>query len=248
MANSSISVTEGSGKNIGTYSISETTTKELQRVSLNTSAGVELGTSGAPVRVDPTGTTTQPVSLATGTNSFGKISDITTSITPGTGAANLGKAEDAVAADGDVGVMALGVRNDALASKTGSNGDYTQITVDQTGKVVTSPYAPEGARASGTATVTGTSDTSVVAASGSGSLKLYITSAQIVNTGSTTSLITFKNGSGGSTLAYSIAPTGGGSNILFPVPLVTSANTALYFAAASSSTTIYVSAQGYYAP
>jgi hypothetical protein len=42
MANSQISTTEGSGKNVATYSISETTTKEVQRVSLNDSSGVEL--------------------------------------------------------------------------------------------------------------------------------------------------------------------------------------------------------------
>jgi len=48
MANSSISVTEGSGKNIATYSFTETSTKELQRVVLNDStgaAGVVPGTA-----------------------------------------------------------------------------------------------------------------------------------------------------------------------------------------------------------
>lgn len=53
MANSSISVTEGSGKNIATYSVSESTTKEIQRIALNDSAGAAI--------------TTLPVSLATNT-------------------------------------------------------------------------------------------------------------------------------------------------------------------------------------
>jgi len=53
MANSQISVTEGSGKNIATYSFTESTTKELQRVSLNDSTGAAI--------------TTLPVSIATNT-------------------------------------------------------------------------------------------------------------------------------------------------------------------------------------
>jgi hypothetical protein len=36
-------------------------------INLRNAAGTEIGTSGAPVRVDPTGTTTQPVSLASTT-------------------------------------------------------------------------------------------------------------------------------------------------------------------------------------
>lgn len=40
--NSSIAVTEGSGKNIASYSISETTTKEIQRIALNDSSGAAV--------------------------------------------------------------------------------------------------------------------------------------------------------------------------------------------------------------
>jgi hypothetical protein len=57
-------------------------------------------------------------------------------VTPGTAATNLGKAEDAVHASGDVGVMALAVRNDA-ATALAANGDYIPITTDSTGKVYT---------------------------------------------------------------------------------------------------------------
>lgn len=191
------------------------------------------------------GTGVQRVTIAS--DSTGNIATIGTSVTPGTAAGNLGKAEDATHTSADVGVMALGVRNDAMSSPTSADGDYGFIAVDSLGRVQTT-HAPAAAMKRGTATTTGTSDTSLVAASGSGSLKTYITSVQLANTGSTTSLITFKDGSGGSTLGYSIAPAGGGSNIVFTTPLVTSANTAFYFAAGSSSTTIYASAQGYYAP
>lgn len=77
--------------------------------------------------------------LPTGTNSIGKISDITTSVVPGTAATNLGKAEDAAHADGDVGVLNLGIRRDIpnlpTAGTTSANGDYSGIATDGYGAV-----------------------------------------------------------------------------------------------------------------
>lgn len=63
----------------------------------------------------------------------GGAAAIITSITPGTAASNLGKAEDAAHASGDVGVEMLGVRNDAMTALAGTNGDYTPIATDQYG-------------------------------------------------------------------------------------------------------------------
>ena len=55
MANSTIAVTEGSGKNVAGYSFSEdATTKQLQRVVLNDSSGVEAGAWAFDVAVTPT--------------------------------------------------------------------------------------------------------------------------------------------------------------------------------------------------
>ena len=54
------------------------------------------------------------------------------SVVPGTGATNLGKAEDAAHTSGDVGVMALAVRNDA-ATALAADGDYSVLQVDSTG-------------------------------------------------------------------------------------------------------------------
>lgn len=55
-------------------------------------------------------------------------------ITPGTAASSLGKAEDAAHASGDVGVFALTVRDDATSGQPtttfGANGDYAPIVVD----------------------------------------------------------------------------------------------------------------------
>lgn len=56
-----------------------------------------------------------------------------TSVVPGTGATNLGKAEDAAHTSGDVGVMSLAVRNDAGTALAGTTGDYIPLTTDSTG-------------------------------------------------------------------------------------------------------------------
>ncbi|MFQ5492234.1 MAG: hypothetical protein ACE5GE_16080, partial [Phycisphaerae bacterium] len=94
--------------------------------------------NGVPVQP---GTSTSWV-LGAGTNAIGKlaansgvdIGDVdVTSVVPGTGATNLGKAEDAVHASGDTGVMALGVRNDVLAALAGTDGDYAPLQVDANG-------------------------------------------------------------------------------------------------------------------
>lgn len=58
------------------------------------------------------------------------------------------KTEDAVAATGDVGVMALGVRRDAAVASTSATGDYSELRVDQFGQQAMVPGV------SGTNTIT----------------------------------------------------------------------------------------------
>lgn len=59
----------------------------------------------------------------------------TTTLTPGTAAANLGKAEDAVHSSGDVGVFSLGVANEAQTSLAG-DGDYIAQVTDTKGNTM----------------------------------------------------------------------------------------------------------------
>jgi hypothetical protein len=67
-------------------------------------------------------------------NSGVDIGDVdVTSVVPGVGATNLGKAEDAVHGSGDTGVMSLAVRNDTLAALAGTDGDYAPFQVDADG-------------------------------------------------------------------------------------------------------------------
>lgn len=69
--------------------------------------------------------------LPAGTNNIGDVDVL--SVVPGTGATNLGKAEDAAHTTGDVGVMALAVRSDAGGAIAGADGDYTPLQVDSNG-------------------------------------------------------------------------------------------------------------------
>ena len=54
-----------------------------------------------------------------------------------TAAGDLAKAEDAAHTSGDVGVMALAVRNDDLAALAGTDGDYAPLQVDAMGALYT---------------------------------------------------------------------------------------------------------------
>lgn len=60
-----------------------------------------------------------------------------TRIIPGTGATNLGKAEDAAHTTGDTGVMVLGVRNDANLAFADTDLDYAPISIHLGGNVNT---------------------------------------------------------------------------------------------------------------
>jgi hypothetical protein len=102
------------------------------------------------------GTGVQRVSIAS--DSTGNIATIGTSVTPGTAATNLGKAEDAGHTTGDTGVAVWSVRRDSLnaASPTSVAGDYQQISTDTEGVVW---VRPQGVYNSTPPTVTNTNRT-----------------------------------------------------------------------------------------
>ena len=122
------------------------------------SAGLKVDLSGTganstAVKVDGSAVT-QPVSYATtgsgtatgalrvelptnGTGVIATVSSVTAlgTVTPGTSASNLGKAEDAAHSSGDVGVMSLSVRQDTAAATSGTDGDYQPLITDSSGRL-----------------------------------------------------------------------------------------------------------------
>lgn len=99
-----------------------------------------LGTVAATAGNGVAGTGVQRVTLAS--DSTGNLATIGTSVTPGTGAAHLGKAEDAPHTSGDTGVMAMGVRQDTDTTSVSATGDYHALTIDSVGQLKVRPYMP----------------------------------------------------------------------------------------------------------
>lgn len=128
---------------------------ETNRAAVNTISG-QAGVQGGSGTVS---NNTQRVVLATdvalpaGTNAIGKlaansgvdIGDVdVTSVIPGTGATNLGKAEDSGHTSADTGVFALAVRQDAPnTAVSNTDADYTQISVSSTGAVRNAPMSED---------------------------------------------------------------------------------------------------------
>ena len=154
-------------------------------------------------------------------------------------------AEDAAHATGDKGVFGLGVRNDTLSSITSADLDYSPHGVGPTGETIATitPFT-KGIQGSADLRVVQGASVLVIAAQGA-SIFSYIRSAQITNLGSASVLVTFGGGLG-SILGYTIAPSGGGSNINFDPWLKTGENSA-FTASISGTASVLVSAQGFIA-
>lgn len=115
--------------------VARITAQRAVHMNLRNNSGTEIGTSGNPVRTDPTGSTTQPVS---GTVSISG----TVTVSDGAGALNVicdsgcsggtQYAEDSIHASGDTVTMAGVVRSDA-AGALAADGDRTVLQVDANG-------------------------------------------------------------------------------------------------------------------
>lgn len=138
---------------VSTLAEQQTQTTHLATIAGDTTSiqtAVEIldnAISGSEMQVDVVG------ALPAGTNAIGKlaansgvdIGDVdVASVVPGTGATNLGKAEDAAHTTGDVGVMMMGVRNGDLDALTNAEKDYSPIGVSSVGAVFTTMLHTDG--------------------------------------------------------------------------------------------------------
>jgi hypothetical protein len=152
-------------------------------------------------------------SLPTGSNQIGKlaandgvdIGDVdVTSIIPGVGATNLGKAIQSPQGTTDTGVPALVVRNDTLADLSGADGDYSPLQVNATGALYTtvdSSALPTGAATSALQTsseallTTIDADTSTLAGAVSGTeMQVDVITSALPSGAATSALQTTANG------------------------------------------------------
>ena len=154
-------------------------------------------------------------------------------------------AEDAGHTQSDKGVFVLGVRNDEMPSVTSANVDYSPIAVGPVGEVLVA-NAPITKWVQGTADLRVVLGASVTALAAQGaSIFTYVQAAQVANLGSASVLVTWGGGLG-SILGYTIAPAGGGSNIIFKPALKTGANSA-FTASINGTASVLVTVQGFIA-
>lgn len=134
---------------------------------------------------------------------------------PGTGATNLGKAEDAAHTSGDTGVMALGVRNDTLADTTNTNADYAQLSTDIKGRVITAG-APRSLKGMAQVSVSNTTtETSILAATASTFHDVY--GIILANTGASTTKVSIRDATAGTVRMIIEVPTLETRGFMLPV-------------------------------
>ncbi len=94
--------------------------------------------------------------------------------------------------------------------------------------------------------MTGTTSTSLISAP-AGSLRNYLTSCTFSNSSATVgTMILLQDGSGGTTIWQApAAALFGGAAVIFPTPIKTTANTALFAANVTTGANTFVSCTGY---
>lgn len=152
-------------------------------------------------------------------------------------------AEDTAHAASEKGLFILGVRNDTMSSVTSADGEYTLTARGPIGEAIVA-NSPITKWVQGTTSVFNQFGASMatIAAQGA-SVFTYITGIQVVNMSASSVLVTF-SGATSSIVGYTIAPPGGGSNILYPNALKTNENGA-FTTSVSGVCSVYVSAQGF---
>lgn len=158
-------------------------------------------------------------------NSGVDIGDVdVTSVIPGTGASNLGKAEDGAHTTGDVGVMALGVANESN-TQFGADNDYTPIGTDRRGFVITIPHQTRGNISHATTTISAsTSETTILSAGASGIFH-DVVCLVLTNTSNLPVRVDIKDATSG-TIRLSIGLAAKGGAVICPSAPITQASAA----------------------
>lgn len=168
-----------------------------------TGAGIWSGDLGARyfrtrMSAYTSGTATVSYYLSPESQSYGSANTTATvnALTPGTGAAQLGKAEDTAHASGDVGVLMLGVRQPtAPVIPTSAANDNSYILLDQEGKTIISGTGAAELSWQAAVDLTTTSSTALIAAAGAG-IRRYVTDMTFANTGASPATVTVFDGAG----------------------------------------------------
>lgn len=198
-----------------------------------------------------------PANQSVNTAQVNGVTTLTGAGAVGTGAQRVAVGQDATTVAGMApGTVAAGTApaNTAMAgcqyNATNPAATDTQalaVQCDAAGRLRVNAQPATQNAVSGTANSTSTSTTSLIGAVTSN--RIYVSAFSCANTGASASLISFQDGSGGTTLWTTIVPAGGGSNLSGNTALFkTTSGNAVFYAAGTASTTIYCSAAGYSGP
>lgn len=221
---------------VGKVGIDQTTPGTTNLVSIGSN-----GTVTATGTVNATGTLT--VAQATGTNLHTVVDAGTlTLVSAVTGITNTviiaGVAASGVAVSGNP--LLDGGRAQNAEATAVTNGQAVATAHDLVGRTIQWPYANKENLLSGAISSTGTAGNTLSASPGA-STKIYMTSLQLGNTGTGNVIATLND----TATTILVLPGGGGSNLLFPSPLVWAANTAATVTFGTATTTGYASFQGF---
>lgn len=125
-----VAATQSGTWNIGTVTTVSTLSTITNPIGIKGADGSAIASNANPVPISDAGG-----SLTVDNAGTFAVQSTVVAITPGTGSTNLGKAEDSVFTDGDVGVMNLGVREDVPSTTTNTNGDYVAMKTDVNGRL-----------------------------------------------------------------------------------------------------------------
>ena len=146
--------------------------------------------------------------------------------------------------------MANGGRAATTQPTAVTDGQKIALMATTTGKLVTHPYAPSAlsVQANGSSTTTGA--ITVMAASGSASVKEYMTDLHCGRSDAGTTAITLAISDATTTVTEVLPNAGGGAqaNFRFSVPLAWVANHAVTVTPSAGVTTLYCDAEGYLSP
>jgi hypothetical protein len=152
-------------------------------------------------------------------------------VTAGTGATNLGKAEDAVAASGDTGVFTLGVRRDTLTVSASATGDYSEYAVDRYGSQQVKSYEKQAATYSASTNVaSAAAATDIAILPGSATRTVFVTKviiSGIQTTGGLNDILLIKRStanSGGTSAEMTAVPHDSADSAATAAPLSYTAN------------------------
>lgn len=207
------------------------------------------------------GTGVQRMTLAS--DSTGNIATIGTSVTPGTAAGNLGKAEDAAHVTGDVGVLELNVRQDAPVQFTNADGDNSPRAVDAYGVAYMRIDHPNRIECTADNIAASLTQLTGCGVPGAG-LSIYVTNIIAVSTTTTAGTFQLRTGTGSNCGTGTVAwlppvstsrtyglpasnAAGGPLNVALFTPRKIAANTALCVIGVATNTT-NITVTGFIAP